>query len=373
MDHLPPQPHSVPGTGSLRSQSTVISQVSTIFFLNMLARIALGPLLPDVEGELHIGHAEAGLFFLSISAGYTLSLMAAGFFSTRINHRSVIVISALGVGFSMIGVSLSGQSWSIRLSLFFLGLTSGLYLPSGVATLTSLVNPKDWGKVLSIHQLSPNLAYFLAPLLVELTAGRLEWRDLLGLYGLFSLIMGLFFLFKGRGGEFKSEPPTPAMFRVLYSNPNIWILIILFSLAIGSNQGLFGMMTLYLIDSRGLDPTRTNHLIAISRIAALTMPLLGGWMADRIGLRPVMKTLIILSGSITLGLSLSPALPAGPGGDPPGHGRSLLLSPGFRRPVGADSAQRQKPGRLGHDSHWFSDRNRTHPGRSGLAGGDGPL
>ena len=340
MDHLPPEPHSSPGSGSLRSQSPVIAQVSTIFFLNMLSRIALGPLMPTIENDLHIGHAEAGLFFLSISAGYTIILVAAGFITSRIKHRLAIVISALGVGLSLIGVALSGQAWSIRLSLFFLGLTTGLYLPSGVATLTSVVNPKHWGKALSIHQLSPNLAYFLAPLLVELTAGRINWRELLGLYGLCSLTMGLFFLLRGQGGEFKSDPPTPAHFKVLYANPNIWILIVLFSLAIGNNQGLFGMMALYLINSRELDPTWANHLIAIARIAALAMPLLGGCMADRIGVRPVMKILILVSGSINPGPVPGPALPAAPGGHSPGHGRSLLLSPGVHRPVRTDPAQR---------------------------------
>ena len=307
MDHLPPQPQPVTGSGSIRDQISPISLISAIFFLNMAARIGLGPLLPTIEQDLAIGHAEAGLFFLSLSIGYALILAGAGFISTRLTHRAVIIISALAVGLSLILVSLSQASWAIRGALFLLGLSSGIYLPSGVATLTSLVDPKDWGKVLSVHQLSPNLAYILAPLLAELLLGPLSWRALLACYGAASMAMGVLFIFFGRGGEFKSEPPTLALFRSLYKNSGIWTLILLFSLAIGINQGLFGMMPLYLINSRGLDPTHTNHLMAISRIAAFAMPLAAGIMADRIGTRKVIRVLILVSGALTMSLALVPA------------------------------------------------------------------
>lgn len=302
-----PESHPQLGSGTIRDQLSPISLISAIFFLNMLSRIGIGPLLPTIEHDLNIGHAEAGLFFLSLSIGYALILAGAGFISARLTHRSVIIISALAVGCCLIVVSLSQASWAIRGGLFLLGVAAGVYLPSGVATLTSLVNPKDWGKVLSLHQLSPNLAYILAPLLAELLMGPLSWRTLLAGYGFCSLAMGLLFILFGRGGEFRSEPPTLDLFLELFKNPGIWTLIMLFSLAIGINQGLFGMMPLYLITGRGLDTSHTNHLMALSRIMAFAMPLAAGIMADRIGTSRVIRVLILVSGSLTMALALVPS------------------------------------------------------------------
>lgn len=44
-----------------------------------------------------------------------------------------------------------------------LGLAAGLYLPSGVAALTSFVRPRDWGKAVAMHEIAPNGGMVLAP------------------------------------------------------------------------------------------------------------------------------------------------------------------------------------------------------------------
>ena len=41
--------------------------LTSIFFVNFLSRIILAPLMPGVESDLAISHADAGSFFLLIS------------------------------------------------------------------------------------------------------------------------------------------------------------------------------------------------------------------------------------------------------------------------------------------------------------------
>jgi len=52
--------------------------LTSIFFVNFLARILLAPLMPAVESDLGLSHAEAGSFFLLVSLGYF-----------TINHRYI--------------------------------------------------------------------------------------------------------------------------------------------------------------------------------------------------------------------------------------------------------------------------------------------
>lgn len=130
--------------------------LTSIFFVNFLSRVILAPLLVTIEKELHLDHQEAGILFLLISVGYSLALFGSGHLSSRLVHRKTIFLSTLGLGITLLGLSVSHSLWSIRSALFLLGICAGIYLPSGIATLTSLVRPQDWGKAVAIHELAPN-------------------------------------------------------------------------------------------------------------------------------------------------------------------------------------------------------------------------
>ena len=140
-------------SASWHSQAGAILLLTGIFFLNFLSRIILAPLLSTIETDLGLGHGEAGSLFLLISLGYFISLLGSGFVSSRLTHRRTIILSATAIGLALLGISLSKGLWGIRLGLLLLGLAAGLYLPSGISTLTSLVSPKQWGKALAIHEL----------------------------------------------------------------------------------------------------------------------------------------------------------------------------------------------------------------------------
>jgi MFS family permease len=149
---------------TLQSRLGPVFFLTSIFFLNFLSRIILAPLLVTIEKELHLSHEEAGVLFLLISVGYSLSLIGSGHFSSRVVHRKAIFISALGVGATLLVLSLCHGLWPIRGGLFLMGMWAGIYLPSGIALLTSLVRPQDWGKAVAIHELAPNLSFCPGPL-----------------------------------------------------------------------------------------------------------------------------------------------------------------------------------------------------------------
>jgi len=100
---------------SFRSQLDQILLLTGIFFLNFIARIMLAPLMPTIEKDLGVGHAEAGSLFLLISSGYFISLLGAGLLSSPLTHRKTTVLSATTVGIALLGISLSNSLWAIRL------------------------------------------------------------------------------------------------------------------------------------------------------------------------------------------------------------------------------------------------------------------
>lgn len=286
--------------GSIQSEAIAISFVVVIFFLNMLSRIGLAPLLPEIERNMNLAHAQAGALFLFVSVGYAIGLFGSTYVSSRICHHNQIVLSSVTVGAALLLFAWSEGIWSLRVSLIILGVTSGLYLPSGVATLTSIVRKSDWGKVLAIHQLAPNLAFICGPLMAAIFIPWISWRVLVCVYGLAAILLGFAFFKFRHAGNYCSLAPNYSVIKDLLKIRSLWVLIIMFSLALGVNQGVYSMLPLYLTAERGMEPGAANRLISYSRMAAFFIPLFAGWISDRKGLTGVLFVVCLTSGASVL-------------------------------------------------------------------------
>jgi NNP family nitrate/nitrite transporter-like MFS transporter len=279
--------------------------LTSIFFVTFIARIVLAPLMPGVESDLNISHAEAGSLFLTISLGYFISLLGSGFISSRLTHKHTILLSGLTLGLTLIATSFSPGMWSMRLGVFMLGLAAGPYLPSGIATLTTLFQSRQWGRAIAIHELAPNLSFVLAPLICEAVLYWYSWRAVFKALGITALLLSLVFAKLGRGGEFQGDQVGYAVFRNLLANRAFWIMVILFSLGISSTLGIYSMLSLFLVSEHGMERSWANTLIALSRVASIGVTLAGGWATDRFGPREVLRIGFILTGLMTVFIGLA--------------------------------------------------------------------
>jgi len=289
-----------------KSQFFLLGLITAIFFVNILARIAMAPLLPVIEKDLGLGHAGAGSLFMMMAIGYATGLFVSGYLSSRLTFRQTIALAAIAIGCALFLVAASRTLWAIRIGLVLTGIPAGIYLPSGITTITASVNPVNWGKAISIHELAPSLAYMAAPLIVEGLLVFFPWQGVLALIGSVSLILGFFFLRLGQGGDFRGEAPTPGNIRQLIVKPAFWIMVALFSLAIGFSMGLYSMMTLYLVAERGIDRGLANTLVGLSRLPVLAITPLSGWVSDRFGPKPTLAAALLFSGSTTILLGVLP-------------------------------------------------------------------
>ena len=274
--------------------------LTNIFFLNFISRIIFAPLLPSIQKDLGLAHVEAASFFLFVSIGYSVSLLSSGFISNRLQHKKTIVLSATAVGISLTGIALCDGIWTIRGGLLLLGLASGLYLPSGLASLTALVNVKHWGKAIATHELAPNLSFFVAPLLAESLMMWFSWRGVLVFLGVCSILTALLFSYFWKGGDFPGEAPTFLSLKTLFAQKSFWIMMILFSFGICATLGIYTMLPLFLVAQHGLERNWANTLVALSRISGMFMAFLAGWTTDRIGPRLTMSAVFLIAGLTTI-------------------------------------------------------------------------
>ncbi|HQQ15302.1 MAG TPA: MFS transporter [Deltaproteobacteria bacterium] len=288
------------GSAPFRSFIFPILFITSLFFLNFIARIIPAPLMPTIEVDLGIGHAQAGSMFLIISSGYFASILGSGFLSARISHRNTIVVSAVSLGLALIATSFSTNLWAIRSGLLLIGLTSGIYLPSGLSTVTSLVSPRDWGKAISIHELAPNTSFVAAPLLAELLLIVLPWRGVFFLIGLLSLVMGCAFFRFGKGGAFRGQAPSFAALGIIMRDPSFWIMLVLFCLGISVTLGIYTMLPLYLVNEHDISRSLANTYVSLSRVSCIAMVFVGGWANDRFGPKRSLGVILALSGLVTV-------------------------------------------------------------------------
>jgi hypothetical protein len=71
---------------ALGSQLGPVFFLTALFLINFFARIILSPLLPTIEEELKISHAQAGSLFFLISAGYVVGLLGSGLLDLHRNR-----------------------------------------------------------------------------------------------------------------------------------------------------------------------------------------------------------------------------------------------------------------------------------------------
>jgi MFS transporter, NNP family, nitrate/nitrite transporter len=302
---IPPQESSGPSGVPFLHQVGPVAFLTLIFLLNFISRIVFSPLLPTIEGELAIGHGQAGFFFFLISAGYLAGLLGSGWLSARTTHRQTIIVSGTGVGCALIILSLAHSLWAMRGGLFALGFAAGLYIPSAIATITALVDQRHWGKAIAIHELAPNLAFFTAPFLADLFLSRFSWRAALASLGIISVATAIAYYHLGKGGRFSGESPASSAVSALIRTRAFWIMLVLFGFGVSSTIGVYAMLPLYLVSERRLEPTWANALTALSRSYGPISGVFGGWVADRLGPKHTMTVSLMFTGILTLLLGIA--------------------------------------------------------------------
>ena len=150
--------------------------VALLFLLNYMSRSTLTPLLVSIEKDLGIGHAQATSLLLMQSAGFSSALAVSGFLLSRFKPRQIAAIPLGIAGCILLLMPLVHTLGQARLVFVAFGLGVGFYFPAGMATLSSLVFPKDWGKAVAIHELAPNTGFILIPLLAQAGLIFTDWR-----------------------------------------------------------------------------------------------------------------------------------------------------------------------------------------------------
>ena len=276
--------------------------VSTFFFM---ARSSMSPLLLDVEQAFGVGHAQSSGLMVLFTVGYALAMFASGFVSARLTHRRLIPFAATVAAAGTTVLSLASSMMMMRVGLFIFGTGFGLFAPTGINMITTVIRRQDWQRALAIHELSPHAGMILAPLLVAALRPVLPWRWVFGcLTGLF-LLSALLFLVRVRHGDSHGRAPSPAAIAHLMTRPAFWLLIVFFALALSGTDGVYLLVPTFLITEAGIEPRTANAVFGISRFLPIVSLSVAAVLADRFGPRYTITVALVGSGLAVVLLGLA--------------------------------------------------------------------
>ena len=268
--------------------------VALLFLLNYMSRSTLTPLLVSIEKDLGIGHAQATSLLLMQSAGFSSALAASGFLLSRFKPRQIATIPLAIAGGILLLMPLVHTLGQARLVFIAFGLGVGFYFPAGMATLSSLVFPKDWGKAVAIHELAPNTGFILIPLLAQAGLMFTDWRGVFAIMGVLMICTAGAFLLWGRGGNTRTDAPSFKGCGVLLKNPASWIVALLMAVSMIGEFSIYSILQIFLVSAAGFGPEEANLGLSISRLAMPVIVIAAGWAADRFNAKRTVSACFLL-------------------------------------------------------------------------------
>jgi NNP family nitrate/nitrite transporter-like MFS transporter len=297
------------GINSFRQALPSLLFLTSVFFLNFISRVIFSPLLPEIEKTLNIDHGASGSLFFFISMGYFISILLSTRVSERIGHKNTIVLSICSCGVMLLLIGTFQSLLFMRVGLFMLGYCAGLYLQSGLATITGLVSPTHIARGMSVHELAPNLGFVVAPLACSAVLHFYSYNVVLLSLGVILILVSGLYLLKGYDGALQVKGVDRQAIRTVLGLPQFRQMVVLLSFAICGTLGLYSMLPLYLITEHGMGKEAANTLVAFSRVSSVFMPLVGGWLGDRLGNGKVLKYILLTTGLLTIPFGLLTGLP----------------------------------------------------------------
>jgi MFS family permease len=275
-----------------------------IWFVNFSVRIIFSPILPIIEDEFMVNHAQASSLFIFLSAGYGFAVIVSGFFSGKLGYKKSIVFSLALLSLVTFLIPLIHNFFLLYLFALVLGFSVGLYIPSAIPLITEYYSEKNWGKAIAIHDTGASTAIFATPFVALFLLHFFPWRGIFTVFGCTFLICSVAFFFMG--SEIKISNPTKSMFKDIVKIRSLWLMAVIWIFGAGANLGVYSIVPLYLTKELQLGIGYANSILGVSRLGSVGVAIACGFVIDRFDLKKIMFFMVAVAGIFTILLGLTP-------------------------------------------------------------------
>ena len=232
---------------------------------------------------------------LLVGAGAPL----VGWLADRFGHACMMAVFFLGAGAATIAAGLTAGPAPMTVALAGLGLFGAIYHPVGLAWVTQAAPPGARGRVMGVVGIAGSLGVAAAALVAGGLAALFGWRTALILPGALTFGLGLVlaaliargaFAGVGRVAQADGGTAAPAEDPAPERTPRVVLAVLFVTLACGSI--LFNAFATAVPKwlSEALETTdmaTIGALVGFVFLFGSVAHLIGGWLADRVALKPL--------------------------------------------------------------------------------------
>lgn len=300
-----------PETLAIRSgkgRATILG-FATAHFSHHVANSLLNPLLPLIRDTFALSYTQSGFATSAYSLSVGLANAPLGVLADRVGPRAVLAAGLVGIGITSIALALSGAYWQLLVFLIAMGIVSGTYHAPAVSLLTRAFPERVRGGALGLHTTGGHLSFFAAPLVAgwfALTMGT--WRAPYLAFAIAPIVSGVaLWLLAPKGHVAPQRRSRLAALRELVAVARRVGSVVGLSIVFQVGFAAFlAFLSIYLVDSRGLDIAAAAALFALPQAAGLVGAPFGGWLSDRIGRRAVIAIGLAVLGPAIWLFTLTP-------------------------------------------------------------------
>ena len=277
----------------------MVSMLILAVFLSMSSRVVFAPLMPALQEVMGLSLSAAGTLFLLISICYGVAMLLAGFLSARIGHGKTITLSLSLISLGLILAACSQGVLMLSAALILIGSAAGIYPPSGLMMINSKIDTKYRSSALSFHEIGPNAALLLAPLIVVSLEPLFGWRGVLLWMALISAMAAVAFQRWGApSGGMGTAPDYKTVGTLLRKKDTILGMTILCA-AVAGLQGVYVILPAYLVTEHNMPSRLVNLVLSGSRLAGILLLMRAGGIINRFGRRKTISSVLLFSACFT--------------------------------------------------------------------------
>lgn len=265
----------------------LLGVTTTAFFVAMMARLAVSPLVPDITVAFGVTNSEVGLALSGLYAAYALVQFPTGILIDYVGQRRVILVSMAAIALGSVAIGASPTFPVFAAATVLLGGICALYFVAGVGLLTSRFD--NTGRALGIHEVGASVAGLVTPVVVTVVAGALNWRFAVATPAVFALLtMGAFYRIAPRRPDRRpvgriGDRVNPGVVLALFRRPEVVFTTVLAMVGFFTWQAFASFFPTFLTEY--YNATTAQAGVTFGLVFAITIvgaPGLG-WVSDRTG------------------------------------------------------------------------------------------
>src|SRR5260370_19713851 len=175
----------------LSSTNTVLILLCVMYAITYIDRVNVSTAASVFKKDLHLTNAQVGLVFSAFAYPYLILQIIGGWISDRFGARLTLTVSAIIWATATLFTGLVGGLASMLVARVMLGLGEGATFPTATRAMSDWTPEGKRGFAQGITHSSARLGNALTPPLVAWLIALVTWRGSFVLLGIFSLALGV--------------------------------------------------------------------------------------------------------------------------------------------------------------------------------------